>query len=93
MDRRDFIRLSVLGAAGSTLLSASVLAETTTIGAGGIYFTKEAPGRWKGKESTHLPNVEIIKNTDSVTVNVVTAHEMKEFEHYIVKHVVKLGTI
>ncbi len=88
MDRRDFMRLSAVGAVGSVMLSTQVFAETETPeGAGGIYFTKEAPGRWKGKEATHAPNVEVSKSEAGVTVKVTTPHEMKGYEHYIIKHV------
>jgi superoxide reductase len=88
MDRRDFMRLSVLGAAGTMLLSRQVLAEASTPAlAGGVYYTQEAPGHWKGKEATHVPTLEIAKSKDKVTVTVMTAHEMKGYEHYIVKHV------
>ncbi len=88
MDRRDFMRLGAVSAVGSVLLSKQVLAETEAPeGAGGLYFTKEAPGRWKGKEATHAPNVDVSKTETGVTVKVTTPHEMKGYEHYIIKHV------
>ncbi|NOT84003.1 MAG: hypothetical protein HOP02_04310 [Methylococcaceae bacterium] len=88
MDRRDFMRLSMVGAAGSLLLSRQVLAEAAATSlAGGVYYTQEAPGHWKGKEATHLPSLEIAKSDSKVIVTVLTAHEMKGYEHYIVKHV------
>lgn len=88
MDRRDFMRLSMVGAAGGLLVSQDLFAagvNATVVG--GVYYTKEAPGRWKGKEAGHLPSIEIAKADANVTVKVMTAHEMKGYEHYIVKHV------
>jgi superoxide reductase len=57
------------------------------IARGNIYYTKEALGRWSEKVATHLPNMEMQKTGGNVAVKVVTAHEMKDHEHYIVKHV------
>lgn len=87
MDRRDFICLSAVGVVGGALSFSATAEKAAVSGVGGIYFTKEAPGRWKGKEATHLPSIEIAKNEGMATVKVVTAHEMKGYEHYIVKHV------
>jgi superoxide reductase len=89
MERRDFIRLSVattgLGLASPTL---SLAQDKTTLPAGAdIYFTKDAPGRWAGKSATHSPNIEITNSGDTVSLKIVTPHEMKGHEHYIVKHV------
>lgn len=89
MERRDFIRLSVASA------GASLITPTLTLAAGDeqattsrdIYYTKEAPGRWAGKVATHLPTIEITKAEDITTVKIVTPHEIKGYEHYIVKHV------
>ena len=89
MERRDFIRLSVIsvgaGIVAPTIASAD--SEKQIKGASDIYYTKEDPGRWSGKVATHLPNIETEKAGDKVTVKVVTPHEMKGYEHYIVKHV------
>ncbi len=86
MNRRNFMRLGLAGAGLITLNATPLLAETKQtqlVGAGGLFYTKENAGRWKGKDATHLPSVEIEKST----VKVTTAHEMNGFEHYIVKHV------
>lgn len=56
--------------------------------AGGVYYTSDAPGRWSKKVGGHLPNIETAQTDDGVIVNVVTAHEMDGYSHYIVKHVV-----
>ena len=89
MERRDFIRLSVAGVATGFVAPAMVLADSDKPlkGASDIYYTKDDPGRWSGKVATHLPNIEIEKAGAKITVKVVTPHEMKAYEHYIVKHV------
>jgi len=88
MERRDFIRLSVAGAGAGIMMPTMALADSgKQIATGNIYYTKEAPGRWSEKVATHLPNIEIQKTGGNVAVKIVTAHEMKDYEHYIVKHV------
>ena len=89
MERRDFIRLSVAGVGAGIVVPAVVLANTEKQekGASDIYYTKEDPGRWSSKVATHLPSIEIEKAGGKITVKVVTPHEMKGYEHYIVKHV------
>jgi len=88
MERRDFIRLSVAGVGAGIMMPTMALADNgKQIAAGNIYYTKDAPGRWSEKVATHLPNIEIQKSGGNVAVKIVTAHEMKGYEHYIVKHV------
>jgi len=88
MERRNFIRLSALGLGAGLATPAITLAESATPKIGSdLYYTKNDPGRWSGKVATHLPTIEIEKTADSVTVKVVTPHEMKGYEHYIIKHV------
>jgi superoxide reductase len=89
MERRDFIRLSVAGVGAGIAAPAIVLAESDKLvkEVSDIYYTKEDPGRWSGKVASHLPNIEIEKSGGKTTVKAVTAHEMKGYEHYIVKHV------
>ncbi len=89
MKRRDFIRLSAATAGAGIAAPKIVLADSKKQlkGASDIYYTKEDPGRWSGKVATHLPNIDIEKKDGKATVNVQTAHEMKGYEHYIVKHV------
>lgn len=85
MDRRDFFAVSLAGAAGSLLASSPALAGDAKLKtglAGGIYYTKENPGRWSAKAGGHVPVVE----SKSGMVTVTTPHEMKGYEHYIVKH-------
>jgi len=89
MERRDFIRLSVISVGAGIVAPTIALAdsEKQIKGASDIYYTKEDPGRWSGKIATHLPNIETEKAGGKITVKVVTPHEMKGYEHYIVKHV------
>jgi superoxide reductase len=88
MERRDFIRLSVASVGAGIVMPTMAMADNgNKIATGNIYYTKDAPGRWSEKVATHLPNIEIQKMGGNVAVKIVTAHEMKDYEHYIVKHV------
>ena len=89
MERRDFIRLSTVGIVAGVVTPTMVLAnaDKPVKGSSDIYYTKEDAGRWSGKVATHLPSIDIEKVGNVVTVKVATAHEMKGYEHYIVKHV------
>lgn len=88
MDRRTFVRLAVAGSGAGIIAPKAVLAGIPDNPmAGGVYYTKEAPGRWSGKEKTHLPVIEIKSSEGSKTVQILTPHEMKGHEHYIVKHI------
>ena len=94
MDRRKFIRLAFGGAAAGIVAPKLILAESpgslsaASNMAGGLYYTKEAPGRWAKKVGGHLPNIEVLKSEGRSVVKIVTAHEMDFYGHYIVKHVV-----
>jgi len=88
MERRNFIKFTLAGIGASAVAPAMALAEPAKLPAGAdIYYTKDAPGRWSGKVATHLPSIQVEKSGEKVTVKVVTAHEVKGYEHYIVKHV------
>jgi superoxide reductase len=88
MERRNFIRMSVAGVTACIIAPSIAMAENSKPAVGAdVYYTKDAPGRWSGKVATHLPNIEIEKSGGNVTVKIVTPHEMKGYEHYIVKHV------
>lgn len=88
MDRRNFMHLSAAGLAASVITPSVSLAESAAAHpTADLYYTKDSTGRWSGKAATHLPNVEIGKADGKITVKVVTSHEMKGYEHYIVKHV------
>ena len=91
MDRRNFIRLAATGSAAGIIAPATVLANPALPSgamAGGVYYTKEAPGRWDKKIVGHLPNIELSKGPQGTMVQVVTPHGMHGHGHYIVKHVV-----
>jgi superoxide reductase len=88
VERRDFIKLSVAGVGVGIVAPATVLAEKSKqLVISDIYYTQESPGRWREKIAGHLPSIGIEKKDGKVIVKVVTAHEMKDYEHYIVKHV------
>jgi superoxide reductase len=89
MERRDFIRLTV-ASAGASLIAPSLTfaaSEQQVAQTSDIYYTKESAGRWEGKVATHLPTIEVTKAEGNATVKITTPHEMKGYEHYIVKHV------
>jgi superoxide reductase len=87
MERRNFIGLSIAGVGASLISPAQVLAKAKENNmAGGVFYTKQNPGRWSKKIAGHLPNIEIERAKDKVTVQVVTAHGMDGYKHYIVKH-------
>ncbi len=92
MDRRHFIQSAALGVTVSAMLPSAVMAGEKThsdapkVGAGGLFYTKDAPGRWSEKVAGHLPSIELVSGGEGLTVKVLTGHEMKGYEHYIVKH-------
>ena len=87
MNRRNFIQLSLLGAGASFAAPSLVSANSTPLAAGAIYYTAQNTGRWQGKEATHLPNISVEKTGEKAVIKIITAHEMKAYAHYIVKHV------
>ncbi len=88
MERRNFIKLSGAGLAASIFTPTLGMAKNEKQGpVSDIYYTKESPGRWKDKVAGHLPSIGIEKAGGKITVKVVTSHEMKGYEHYIIKHV------
>lgn len=88
MERRDFIRWGMAGLGATIITPTLSLAKNVKAApVSDIYYTKESPGRWKDKVAGHLPSIGIEKTGNKITIKVVTSHEMKGFEHYIVKHV------
>ncbi|WP_417912298.1 desulfoferrodoxin family protein [Candidatus Electronema sp. TJ] len=93
-DRRDLLKTAAAVAAAATAGSAvSAFAADKAAApsaAGSIYYSKEQPGQWKGKEGTHAPEVKV----EGGKVSVVTPHPMSA-EHFIVRHTVILadGTV
>ena len=55
--------------------------------AGGLFYTESAPGRWREKVASHLPQLETQITKGLVKLRAVTNHEMRDYEHYIVKHI------
>ena len=57
---------------------------------GGIIYTKDNPGKWKGKEGSHVPKISV----EGRKVTVTTPHPMSQ-GHYIVRHtlVLKDGSV
>ena len=92
MHRRSFIRsLAATGGAGLLMpaWAAAAAPHQCLRGhlAGAVFHTREAPGRWGAKVDGHLPQLEAGHGSDGgLRVQVVTGHEMKGYEHYIVKH-------
>lgn len=89
MNRRNFIQLAAVSSAAGLVLPKVAQAKPQL--AGGLYYTREMPGRWKGKEAGHVPKIQVSKGKGAVLIQVITAHEMKGCEHYIVKHIVLDG--
>lgn len=87
MDRRNFMRLAAIGA-GTGMIAPKLAQAKSASMAGGVYYTKQSPGRWGKKVGGHLPTIEVSKGSKGVAVKVTTAHEMNAYGHYIVKHVV-----
>ncbi len=52
--------------------------------AGSFYYTKNKPGTKRNLLQSHAPLLEINENT----LKVSTPHEMKGYDHYIIKHIV-----
>ena len=89
MDRRSFIRSGLVGGAAGIIAPEIVLASAIESKmAGGVYYTKDSPGRWSKKVGGHLPVLDKKKGADGkLELMVTTKHEMKGYEHYIIKHV------
>lgn len=93
MDRRGFIRLVSAGSAVGLIAPKTVLATPAanllqSRMAGGLYYTKDAPGRWSKKVDAHFPHLSLKKGQDGKThVRVLTPHPMNGYAHYIIKHV------
>lgn len=95
MDRRAMLRSALataVGAGGTLIFPRFVLAADPPAApsppasplAGSLYYTREQPGRWKGKAAGHLP---VVERKGSV-ITVRTPHPQDGFKHYIVKHLV-----
>jgi len=91
MDRRRFMYAGLAGSSAGLVASADLLAagrECAGIPAGGLYYTRESPGRWKRKVNSHVPKVKVRRlDGTRLEVTVKTLHSFTGYRHYIVKHV------
>ena len=56
--RREFLK-GTLMVAGATLMGTGVPVQAAGTFPAGLIYTKEAPGRWAGKEGAHVPKVTV----------------------------------
>jgi superoxide reductase len=78
--RREFLKGSLIFA-GAAIVGSAVPGQAASTFPVALIYTKEAPGRWAGKEGAHAPRVAV----EGKSVKVVTAHPMTQ-KHFIVKH-------
>jgi superoxide reductase len=83
--RRDFLKTTAVAASVLAISSVPQVFAADTSKYTNIIFTKHNPGRWTGKEGTHVPQVTVTGNK----VEVVTKHPMSN-EHFIVRHTLVL---
>ncbi|MEJ2119891.1 MAG: hypothetical protein P8Z76_04130 [Alphaproteobacteria bacterium] len=92
MDRRSVLNLGAVAGAGlfgpviipGLSMASTHFNEFQTPLAGGLFYTKERPGRWANKAAGHLPMIE--RRGDRIRVT--TRHPMSGYKHYIVKHMI-----
>ena len=87
--RRMFLGGS-LAAVSSLAVTRVGTAQASSQPLGGIIYTKENPGKWKGKAGSHAPQISV----EGRKVTVTTPHPMTQ-GHYIVRHtlVLKDGSV
>lgn len=78
--RRELLKGSLVFA-GAAIVGSSVPVQAVSAFPVALIYTKEAPGRWAGKEGAHAPKV----TGEGRNVRVVTPHPMTQ-KHFIVKH-------
>jgi superoxide reductase len=83
--RRNFLKGAVL-CLGTGVMGSAVRVQAATVIPVGLIYTKDAPGRWAGREGSHAPKVTV----EGGNVKVVTPHTMTE-KHFIVKHTLMTG--
>ena len=93
MDRRNFMRLGLTGGIAAVTLPSLAVASSKSAGttqkmAGGVFYTKENPGRWGKKVGGHLPGIEMTKSKGFAKLKVQTKHGMDPHKHYITKHII-----
>jgi len=78
--RRGFLKGS-LALAGAVAVGSVEGAQAATAYPPALVYTKDAPGRWAGKEGAHAPTVAV----EGGKITIVTPHPMTP-QHFIVKH-------
>jgi len=78
--RRDFLKGSMV-LTGAAVMGNAAFAQGASKFPAGLVYTKDAPGRWAGREGSHAPKVTM----EGATIKITTAHTMSQ-KHYIVKH-------
>lgn len=92
MDRRGFLRAGVWGASVALPVTSHAGLTKSALDselAGAFFYTKTKPGRWAEWVDEHVPLVE----SEGGLIMVTTPHEMKDTEHYIVKHTIFDGSM
>ena len=84
-DRRDFLKTTAAMAPLLAISSFPQPAAAAELKSKNIIYTKDDPGRWEGKQGTHIPQVKVTGSK----VAVVTNHPMSS-AHYIVRHTLVL---
>lgn len=92
MERRSVLLMglaTVAGASGALSVTRGVRAAgkidpLISPLAGGLYYTKQKPGRWAKKAGGHVPRIVRLGGK----IRVTTPHPMSGFKHYIAKHVI-----
>jgi superoxide reductase len=78
--RREFLKGTLI-CVGAGVMGTAVRVQAATTFPIALIYTKDAPGRWAGKEGSHAPKVTV----EGGNVRVLTSHPMTE-KHFIVKH-------
>tara|TARA_B100000315_G_C14576139_1_gene587999 strand:+ start:535 stop:942 length:408 start_codon:yes stop_codon:yes gene_type:complete len=81
MKRRDFLKSTLLVAAGALMPASFNAFAGSGLEFPGIIYTPDNSGKWSAKVGGHMPNVAL----QGDEVNITTNHSMSQ-EHYIVRH-------
>jgi superoxide reductase len=84
--RRDFLKTTAAAASLMSISSFAAAATAADMKFKNVIYTQEEPGRWDGKQGSHVPQVQV----DGSKVAVVTKHPMSN-EHFIVRHTLVLA--
>jgi len=80
-NRRDFLKGSLLMAAGMVIGRAANAFGSSGKFPAGIIYSEENPGKWAKKVGSHAPKAKV----EGSKVTITTEHPMSE-KHYIVRH-------